>query len=233
MGEAITIPLPDGAMPAWLAYPGRRPAGAVLLLHEMFGLNRNMRAQADWVTALGHIALAPDLYWRNPPGRELDPDGGQREWERGFALLGDFDDALAVKDLIAALAFARDMSGCNGRAGTVGFCLGGRLAARMAATSDADCNVSYYGVGIETLLPDLAALQSPLLLHLAGRDRFVPRAEQERIISAFEGNAIAEVVVHPAADHAFARTGARSFDARAADVAHARTEALLNRCLRT
>jgi carboxymethylenebutenolidase len=232
MGNRIAIPMPcGGAMPAWLARPARAPAGAVLLLHEIFGLNRNMRALADWIAALGHVALVPDLWWHNPAPVELDPDAGMPAWEAAMALLRDLDEPRAVAELHAALAFARGLPGCNGRAGTVGFCLGGRLAARMAATSDAECNVSYYGIGIEAMLEELAAPRAPLLLHLAGRDRFVPPAAQAAIIAALGDRHGVEVVVHPAADHAFARAGARSFDARAASVAHARTAALLSACL--
>jgi carboxymethylenebutenolidase len=231
MGEVIRIPIEAGEMPAWMVRPTKAAAGAVLLLHEIFGLNRNMRILADWIAALGYIALVPDLYWRQAPGVALDPDGGQTQWERAFALMRDFDDGQAVRHLKAALAAARAMPGCNGRAGTIGFCLGGRLAARMAAASDADCNVSYYGVGIEAMLPELAELRAPLLLHLAARDRFVPPAAQARIVSALAENGMAEVVVHPAADHAFARAGARSFDAHTTAVAHARTATLLERCL--
>jgi len=233
MGQLVSIPLADGAMPAWLARPAREPAGAVLLLHEIFGLNRSMRAQADWIASLGHVALVPDLWWREGLPCELDPDAGMPVWERAMALLRGLDEPRAMADLAAALAFARRLPGCNGRVGVVGFCLGGRLAARMAVAGEADCAVSYYGVGLEAMLEALAAPRAPLLLHLAARDRFVPPAAQAAILAALGDAPGVEVVVHPAADHAFARAGSRSFDARAAAVAHARTAALLARCLRS
>jgi carboxymethylenebutenolidase len=231
MGGWIEVPRPGGPMPAWLERPAREPAGAVLLLHEIFGANRAMRAAASWIAATGHIALVPDLYWRQAPGTALDPDRGMREWERAFGLMRGFDEAAAVEDLGAVLALARGLPGCNGRVATLGFCLGGRLAVRMAIGSEAVANVAYYGVGIEALLEPRPALRAPLLLHLAGRDRFVPPEAQRRIITAMEGMAGVEVVVHPAADHAFARIGARGFDARAAAVAGARTETVLARAL--
>jgi carboxymethylenebutenolidase len=190
-----------------------------------------MRALADWITALGYIALVPDLWWREGLEGELDPDAGPAAWDRAMALLRGLDEPRAMADLAAALGFARGLPGCNGRVGVVGFCLGGRLAARMAVASDAACCVSYYGVGIEAMLGDLAAPRGPLLLHLAARDRFVPPPAQAAIIAALGDRPGVEVVVHPAADHAFARAGSRSFDARAAAVAHARTAALLARCL--
>lgn len=231
MGNPVSIPVPGGAMPAWLERPAKQPAGAVLLLHEIFGLNRNMRELAAWIASLGHVAVVPDLWWHVPGRVELDPDSGLPAWEAAMALLRDLDEPRAVAEVMAALAWARRLPGCNGRAGTVGFCLGGRLAARIAAAGGADCTVSYYGVGIETMLGELAAPRAPLLLHLAARDRFVPPPAQAAIIAALSDAPGVEILVHPAADHAFARAGARSFDARAASVAHARTAALLDAVL--
>lgn len=231
MGELVTMPLPHGgAMQAWIARPARGSTGAVLLLHEIFGLNRNMRALADWIVGLGHVAVVPDLWWRVAPG-ELDPDAGPPAWTQAMALLRDLDEPRAVVDAQAALGFAQRLAGCNGRVAVVGFCLGGRLAMRLAAVGAGVAHVSYYGVGIETMLDDLAALHTPLVLHLAARDRFVPPPAQAAILAALGHRRDVEVVVHPGADHAFARVGARSFDARAAAVAHARTAALLSRCL--
>lgn len=218
-------------MPAWLEPPAREPAGAVLLLHEIFGLNRNMRDLAAWIASLGHVALVPDLWWHEPAPVELDPDSGMPAWEAAMALLRGLDEPRAVAEVTAALGWARHLPGCNGRVATVGFCLGGRLAARVAGAGGADCAVSYYGVGIEGMLAELAAPRAKLLLHLAARDRFVPPAAQAAIIAALSGVPGVEIVVHPAADHAFARAGARSFDARAAAVAHARTAALLEAVL--
>lgn len=231
MGGLVTIPVTDGGtMSAWLARPARADAGAVLLLHEIFGLNRTMRALADQIVGLGHIALVPDLWWREAPG-ELDPDSGPPAWSRAMALLRELDEPRAVADAQAALGFARRLPGCNGRVAVVGFCLGGRLAMRLAAAGAGEAHVSYYGFGIETMLDELATPRAPLLLHLAARDRFVPPPAQAAILAALAHRPGVEVVVHPGADHAFARAGARSFDEQAAAVAHARTAALLARCL--
>ena len=49
----------------------------------------------------------------------------------------------------AAVAFLRGHAACNGTVGTVGYCLGGLLAYLMAARSDADCNVGYFGVRLD------------------------------------------------------------------------------------
>lgn len=217
----------SGDFAAHLARPAARegapPRGAVVLVQEIFGVNAAMRALCAWVADMGFHALCPDLFWRQEPGVELDPDGGQPQWERAFALMKGVDQDRAVEDLRATLAFARGLEGTNGRAGTTGFCLGGRLAFLMAARSDADLNVSYYGVGIEGLLGEAGAIRAPLLLHVAERDRFVPPEARDAIVAGLAGYPHAAVHVYPGVDHAFARMGGHAWDGLAAAIANGRT----------
>lgn len=225
------IRIGSGGFAAHLARPKAGPTGVVLLLHEIFGVNRHLRATAEWIAGLGYHALCPDLFWRQQPGVELDPDGGMPQWERAFALMRGLDEEGALGDLQATLAAARGMEGANGRVAVLGHCLGGRLALRLAARSDVDAAISYYGVGIDELLEEAAAISAPLLLHLAGRDKFVPPAAQRRIEEGFARHPLAEVMLHPEAGHAFARMGARSWEPDAAAAANAPSAALLARVL--
>jgi carboxymethylenebutenolidase len=227
---AITAPDGAGAVPADLLRPAAPRPGVVVLLHEIFGVNDNLRATAEGVVARGHAALLPDLFWRQAAGTSLDPDAGMPAWERAFALMRGLDEARAVADLRAVIAAARDLPGTNGRVATMGFCLGGRLAWLMATAGEGDAHIAYYPVGVEDRLAGVAAIRSPVMLHLARRDRFVPEAAQRTIAGALAGHARAEVHLYEA-DHAFARAGARSFDAAAAAVAQARSAALLARVL--
>jgi carboxymethylenebutenolidase len=229
----IRIEAPDGAgaFAAYVAEPKAKPAGAVVMIQEIFGVNAAMRALSDWVAEMGFVAVAPDLFWRQEPGVQLDPDQGQAQWDRAFALMKGMDQDKAVEDLKATLAAARKLPGANGKAATMGFCLGGRLAYRMAAESDADCNVSYYGVGIEGMLDKAGAIKAPLLMHVAEKDKFVPPEAQKAIIEGLKGHRHVAVHVYPGVDHAFARMGGHSWDARAATIANGRTAELLARVL--
>jgi len=218
----------SGRFGAYLARPeGAGPFGAVVVIQEIFGVSPSIRAIADWVASMGFIAVAPDLFWRQEPGVELDPDGGQGQWDRALALMNGMNQDRAVDDLKATLAAARQLAGANGRAATMGFCLGGRLAVLMAARSNAEANVSYYGVGIEGLLGEAGVIEAPLLLHIAELDKFVPAAAQAAIVAGLAGRA--DVHVYPGVDHAFARVGGHSYDARAATIANGRTAELLVR----
>lgn len=210
---------------------GDGPRGAVVLIQEIFGVNATMRALADWVAELGYLAIVPDLFWRQQPGVQIDPDAGQAGWDRARALMTGLDQERAVEDLQATLAAIRADPGCNGRAATMGYCLGGRLAFLMAARSDAEANVSYYGVGLDGLLAEAASIRAPLLVHIAGRDKFVPPEAQHRILEGLRGHAQVTAHVYPWADHAFSRRGGHSYDARAAAIADGRTAELLVRVL--
>jgi carboxymethylenebutenolidase len=225
-----TISTPDGSFFAYLAEPKARPAGSVVVIQEIFGVNAAMRATCDWLAAMGFIAICPDLFWRIEPRIDIT-DKSQAEWDKAFALFNAFDQEKGISDLKATLAAARKLPGGNGRAGTIGFCLGGRLAFMMAARSDADVNVSYYGVGMEGLLGEVAAIRAPLLMHIAENDKFVPKDAQATILAGVAGNPAIAAHVYPGVDHAFARVDGIHYDARAATIANGRTAELLAKVL--
>lgn len=228
----VTIPATDGSgsFSAYVATPRAPRGGAVLMIQEIFGVNHAMRALCDWVADMGFHAIAPDLFWRIEPGIDIT-DGSEAEMKRAFELFGQFDQAKGVEDLQATLQAARTLPGADGRAGTMGFCLGGRLAFMMAAHSDADCNVSYYGVGLEGLLADVPKVRAPLLMHIAANDKFVPPEAQAAITAAVAANPAITAHVYPGVDHAFARMGGHSWDGLSAAIANGRTAELLQRTL--
>src|SRR3954466_14533809 len=214
----IEIAAADGAgrFGAYVAMPKTTPAGAVVMIQEIFGVNAAMRSLSDWVAEMGFIAISPDLFWRQEKGVRLDPDAGQSEWDKAFALMKGMDQDKAVEDLTATIAHARRMDGANGKVATMGFCLGGRLGFMTAARTDADANISYYGVGIEGLLGEAGAIKAPLILHIAEKDKFVPPEAQAKIVEGLKGHPQVRVYIYPGVDHAFARMGGHAWDARAA-----------------
>ena len=220
-----------GEFAAYVAMPKQTPAGAVVMIQEIFGVNATMRKLSDWVAEMGFIAVSPDLFWRQKAGVQLDPDAGQQQWDKAFALMKGMDQDKAIEDLKATVAHARRMQGANGKVGTMGFCLGGRLAYMMAARSDADCNISYYGVGLEGLLGESGNIKSPTILHIAEKDKFVPPEAQAKILDGLKGHKQVACYVYPGVDHAFARMGGHAWDARAATIANGRTAELLARVL--
>ena len=224
----ITATDGSGSFDAFVVTPsGDGPHGAVVLIQEIFGVNQSMRETAREVADMGFLVVAPDLFWRQRPGVELT-DKSEAEWKEAFALLNGFDQAKGVDDLKATLAAARTMPGGNGKAGTMGYCLGGRLAMMMAMQSDADVNVSYYGVGLDGLLGNAGAIKAPLLVHIADEDKFFPKEARDAVVAGLQGHPHARAYVYPAADHAFARVGGTHWQGRAAVIANGRSaEALV------
>jgi carboxymethylenebutenolidase len=222
----IVIAGPDGAFGGYLALPAARPAPGLIVIQEIFGVNRVMREVCDGLAGQGYAALCPDLFWRIEPGIQLT-DQTEAEWQRAFELFGLFNADTGVADLKSALDHLRGHEACTGKAGSVGYCLGGKLAFLMATRSGADCNVSYYGVGLDELLGEAGAIERPLLLHMAGKDQFVPREAQEKIRAALAGHPHVTLHVYAGQDHAFARVGGAHYDRAAAELANGRTARFL------
>jgi carboxymethylenebutenolidase len=232
MSNALQIKATDGsgAFSAYVASPKAPKAPAVLVIQEIFGVNKNLRDICDKLAQDGYLAVCPDLFWRQEPGIQLT-DQTEAEWKRAFELFQGFNVDKGVVDLKATLDFIRQQPGCSGKVGTVGFCLGGKLAYLMATRADADCNVAYYGVGIEGLLDESGSIKKPLLMHIAEKDGYVPPAAQQKIIAALKDNKNVEIHTYPGMDHAFTRLGGKNYNKEAAVQAHARTAAFFAKSL--
>ena len=115
----ILIPTPRGQMPAWLAAPSTlAPVPGVVVLHDIYGMSQDHRNQADSLAEAGFLAISPDLYYR----------GGLL-----FCLRSVIRDLLAgagpaFDDVEAARAWLLSQPNCNGKAGVIGFCMGGGFA---------------------------------------------------------------------------------------------------------
>ncbi len=224
-GEDITLKAADGgSFGAYLSAPASGSGPGVVVLQEIFGINRVMRDITDGLAAAGCFAIAPDLFWRQEPGIQIT-DKTEAEWARAFELYKGFDEALGIDDAKVALAHLRTVPGCTGKVGAVGYCLGGKLAYLMATRSDVDCSVGYYGVGIEAALDEAASIAKPLMLHIAERDGFVPADAQAAIKEKLGGNPLVTLHSYPGVDHAFARLGGEHYDKAAADLANRRRAA--------
>ena len=230
MSETTTISTPGGAFSAYVARPKADKAPAVVVIQEIFGVNAVMRGITDQFAAAGYLAICPDLFWRIEPGIDIT-DRSEAEWKRAFELYNAFDVDSGVGDIAATIAHMRGDSGCTGKVGAVGFCLGGLLAYLTATRTDADAAVAYYGVGIDRYTAEADRLAAPLLLHIAQEDQFVPKEAQALILSALKNHPQVEAYQYPGQDHAFARTGGDHYNAEAAALAWDRTMSVFKRAL--
>lgn len=182
------------AMRAYLALPdGAGPHPAVLIIHEVFGLNGDIRKKADRFAGMGYAALAPDLY----DGRGPMPICVLRTMrslglERG-GVLGDLD---AARQWLTA---RNDVDGS--RVGVVGFCMGGGFALLYAARAPIGAVAPFYG----SVPKEREKLEGicPVVASYGGRDaslRAAP-AKLEKILAGF--GIEHDVKVYPDAGHSF------------------------------
>lgn len=214
----ITVPLRDGDMGAYLALPEGRPAGAIIAIMEIWGVNDTMRHHAHEFAEAGYVCLVPDLFWRQEPGVELS-DRNPAHAEKAFDLYYEFDYDLGVQDMEGTRAFLKADPACNGKVGAVGYCLGGKLCYLLCCRTDLDCAVAYYGTYIEHSIREAKNLHRPLLLHMAMKDRWVQPEINALLERRLGASPLVEIHKYPEADHAFARKGGRPYreeDARRA-----------------
>lgn len=232
----VTIAARDGGtFSAYLATPQAARAPGLILGQYICGVNKVMRAIADDFARQGYLTLVPDVFWRQEPGVQLSDEPSKpnaAEFKRALELNAGFDDELGVQDLLATLDFLRKHGRCTGKAGFLGYCLGGRLAWYMATRSDADCSVSYYGVNIDRHLDEAERIRRPLLMHIAERDDLVPPQARDAILARVKGNGCVTAVVHAGVNHAFALPGGQNYSPAAAEAANNASSAFLERNLR-
>ena len=183
--KEIKIPAYDGdAFKAYIAMPedasNEKKYPALIVIQEIFGINKVMRDICDKYAAKGYITICPDLFWRIEPGIELD-DNKEEELNRAFDLFGKFSTELGIEDLKTTLGYARNMPESNKKTGAIGFCLGGKLSYMISAHSDIDASASYYGVNIENMLDLKKKINSPLLMHIAAEDEFTDKQAHTRV----------------------------------------------------
>jgi carboxymethylenebutenolidase len=219
----ITIPVEDGtSLPAYLARPAANPAPAgVIVAHELFGVNPDIRGVADDLARAGFLTIAPEFYHRDAaPGRWLERDDAGRQ--EGFGYLQRLRRDQAVADVAAALAWLKSEPGIE-RVAVVGFSAGGHLSYLAACRLPVSRTAVLYGGWLpSTDIPmsqptptlDLTPGITGRILYLVGEDDALIPADQRQQISAalVEAHIQHELVSYPGAEHAFFWPGTPTFN---------------------
>ena len=223
MTTNTTIPTLDGAgtIPAYVAKPAGTPRGAIIVVQEIFGVNPGIVKKADDWASQGYLAVAPDVFWRQKPGIELDSDIPEQFQEAvGYMMKHDFN--LGIQDVEAVIHWIRREAGVP-KVGLVGFCMGGKIAYMAAARTDLDASVGYYGVGIDQMLNESHAIAKALLLHVPTADGFVPPEAQAKMHEGLDGNPHVTLHDYEGLDHGFAAEHGVRRNEEAAQLADKRT----------
>jgi len=227
MGETVSYALPGGNINLFIERPANGPGPAVVLLHEVFGVNDDMRASCRELADRGFVAICPDLFWRISPGFSLST-WTDADLPRIQEIYRAFDRDQAADDIAAILAFARTPPVGAGRAGVMGYCMGGLMAFLTTARHGADATVVYYPGEAELYLAEASAVHTPMIVHLGTEDEYISKDAQRGIVEAFAGNPQVTIYSYPGCSHAFARHSGDHFDEAAAALANGRTSSFLN-----
>ena len=199
-----SVSTPDGDLSAHVVVPASGSGPGVLVLQEIFGVNTYIRSVCDRLGALGYVALAPDVLWRQQPGFVVEPDEGDEGMAAAMDVDRRYDWDHVRTDLGAALDHLAALPETAGPVGVMGFCFGGTLTFHVAADLGPACAVSYYGSGVAAALDEKAAtVECPILFHFGDADPFLPNEDVARVQDAFANRHDALVVVHHGAGHAF------------------------------
>src|SRR5579862_1732395 len=124
MENRIAIESPDGTFGAYISRPAKLPAPVVVVLQELFGVNADIRATCDELAAQGFIAIAPDLFWRQEPGVDLDVTS-EADWQHGLRLYTAFDRDAGARDVMETVRTTVELRESTGKVALLGYCLGG------------------------------------------------------------------------------------------------------------
>jgi carboxymethylenebutenolidase len=196
-----SVPTADGSfeLTVWIPDSGSGPG--LLLIQEIFGVSDYIRAVAEDLADLGYVVAAPDLFWRLKPGHRASHD--QDGLTESFALASRFDVDTGVADAVAALRQLTALPEVDGGSGIIGFCLGGSIAYLVAAQTEPDAVISFYGSMVPEHLDALDQIGGPLQFHFGGSDPYIPREQVAAVEEAVAGRPGVEIHVEEEAGHAF------------------------------
>lgn len=216
---------PQDSFRGFLVRPaGSGPFPALVVIHEWWGLNDHIRAQAVSLAESGYVALAVDLFGRST----ADPEEAAR-------MSRELDQQKAITHLRAAADYLRSLPYVSReRVGSIGWCFGGRQSLGLAINDPAlKVAVIYYGNPV-TDRTQISKIRAAVLGIFGEADRTIPLEEVRAFRQALaDAGVTSEIHTYPGAGHAFANPSrGENFSADAAIDAWIKTMAFLEKHLK-
>ncbi|HEX3530002.1 MAG TPA: dienelactone hydrolase family protein [Thermoanaerobaculia bacterium] len=212
----------------FLAHPAKasaKPLPGLIVIHEWWGLNNNIRDMAKRLAGEGYTALAIDLYG----GQTADTPDKAKE------LMGAVlkDTAPGQENVKQAYDFLKTKEKAP-QVGVIGWCFGGgwSLQTALLLPDKIAATVIYYG-HLETDKAKLAPLKMPVLGFFGGKDQSIPAASIQEFEKTLKGlGKSVEIHVYDDADHAFANASGGNYNPKDAADAWKRTTAFFKKHLK-
>jgi carboxymethylenebutenolidase len=215
----------DAGTEAFVAWPvGKAAAPGVVVVHEWWGLNGQIRTVAWRLAREGYVAIVPDLYHGKVPA----------DAEQAHVIMRGLEEPVALAELDAAVSWLRAQPRlAKKKIGVIGFCMGGGLALKLALRNpEIAGTVTFYGSPV-TDPKELANLKAPLQAHFGQLDDGIPPAKVESLRAGLkQAGREGEVFVYAGAGHAFMNETRPSYHADAARQGWARTLAFFQKTLK-
>jgi carboxymethylenebutenolidase len=215
--ETVSVTTADGRTEKGaLAVPAKTPAPAVLLVHEWWGLNDQIKTMAAELAKEGFLALGVDLY----EGKVATDATAAKTYMQAL------EPNKATQTLVAWINWLKHDPRSTGKVATIGWCFGGGWSLNASIAAPVDATVIYYGQ-VTRPAADLAKLKGPVLGQFAEKDQWINRS----MVAGFEaemkkaGKPLT-AYWYPA-DHAFANPTGQNYDKEDAQLAWSRTLAFL------
>ena len=145
--------------PANGVYPG------VLLLHQEYGIDANIRNVAELYSAKGYTVFVPDLFWRQLPGCELN-EKRPEDADKAESLIKEYDIDKGYEDVVSCLQWLRETPQCNGLVTTIGYGIGANLSYLAGLWLDIESSVCIDFEGVDFFQEHDTFIRRPMLVHL-------------------------------------------------------------------
>ena len=230
MSTKIKLDQVNSGYEGYFAGPERGAEAGVVVVQEIYGVNKEVRRITDHFAVAGYASLAPDLMWRSKPW--LDFAYEDRDSARNVILALDY--VALVNDIVTAIECLRGKLEGAKRVCVVGLGWGGKPAIEAATRSQADASISFYPGTIDLKsLNIVTAFKGPLQFHFASKDDRTPFSFLTALRSALVERDDSEIYVYEGAEHGFANRDRSEYSKANATIADQRQEEFLKRCLST
>jgi carboxymethylenebutenolidase len=214
----IQVTAADGHNLGAYVAAAEKPIGAVVVVQEIFGVNRSIRSVVDDLAKSGYLAIAPALFDRFEPNLELTYEG--KDLQTAFELYGRLSADRALLDIAAAF---KEVAKTVDKVAVLGFCFGG-LTSWLSATRagklgiEPACTVGFYPGGVGKVASEQPVC--PVMLHFGAADSHIGADQREAVRAAHPE---VEIFVYEGAGHAFFNAYRVEYDAKQSKIAWERS----------